>query len=404
MHSIDFDQIKACINVPPAAQRLLEKSEKEITFSLNLILYPEGLVDADAFVVYHNTARGPAKGGLRIWPTATLEHTRELAELMTYKTALVGVPFGGGKSAIRLDASKLPGANKTALVKEYVHMIQGELLSGAYVPAPDLGSNPSDMAVIYGETHIPESVTGKPPRVGGLPGRREATGYGVTHITALSCEALLGESIEGKRVAVQGFGNVGEWTCRFLAERGAKVVAVSDITGGIYSDSGIDIDRAVEHIERVGGLAGYEADAITNEELLGLSVDVLIPGAIEAVITEKNAHSVQARLIIEAANGPTTPGGEKILNERGIPIVPDILANSGGVTASYVEWRQAKSGAMTRAEETYATVAEQLEAAFYRVRELVKTRRVTDRVAAHVVAVGELIATMKDRGWLPSDG
>jgi len=203
---MDFDQIKACINVPPAAQRLLEKSEKEITFSLNLILYPEGLVDADAFVVYHNTARGPAKGGLRIWPTATLEHTRELAELMTYKTALVGVPFGGGKSAIRLDASKLPGANKTALVKEYVHMIQGELLSGAYVPAPDLGSNPSDMAVIYGETHVPESVTGKPPRVGGLPGRREATGYGVTHIAALSCEALLGESIEGKRVAVQGFG------------------------------------------------------------------------------------------------------------------------------------------------------------------------------------------------------
>lgn len=404
MHSIDFDQIKACINVPPAAQRLLEKSEKEITFSLNLILYPEGLVDADAFVVYHNTARGPAKGGLRIWPTATLEHTRELAELMTYKTALVGVPFGGGKSAIRLDASKLPGANKTALVKEYVHMIQGELLSGAYVPAPDLGSNPSDMAVIYGETHVPESVTGKPPRVGGLPGRREATGYGVTHIAALSCEALLGESIEGKRVAVQGFGNVGEWTCRFLTERGAKVVAVSDITGGIYSDSGIDIDRAVEHIERVGGLAGYEADAITNEELLGLNVDVLIPGAIEAVITEKNAHSVRARLIIEAANGPTTPGGEKILNERGIPIVPDILANSGGVTASYVEWRQAKSGAMTRAEETYATVAEQLEAAFYRVREIVKTRHVTDRVAAHVVAVGELIATMRDRGWLPSDG
>ena len=401
MHSIDFSQVKACIDVPPAAERLLGKSEKEITFSLNLILYPEGLVEADAYVVYHNTARGPAKGGLRIWPTVTQEHTRELAELMTYKTALVGVPFGGGKSGIRLDTSSLPGANKTALIKEYVHMIQGELLSGAYVPAPDLGSNPSDMAVIYGETHIPESVTGKPPRVGGLPGRREATGYGVAHIAALSAEVFLHQPIAGMRVAVQGFGNVGEWTCRFLAERGAKVVAVSDITGGVYCDTGIPIDRLSDYVLRTGGLAGCEGDPITNEQLLGLEVDMLIPAAIEAVVTEEIAQKVAARLVVEAANGPTTAGGEKILNARGIPIVPDILANAGGVTASYVEWRQAKSGAMTKAEETYDTVAEQLEVAFHRVREVAAKHQVTDRIAAQVVAVGELVATMRDRGWLP---
>ena len=401
MHSIDFSQVKACIDVPPAAERLLGKSEKEITFSLNLILYPEGLVEADAYVVYHNTARGPAKGGLRIWPTVTQEHTRELAELMTYKTALVGVPFGGGKSGIRLDTSSLPGANKTALIKEYVHMIQGELLSGAYVPAPDLGSNPSDMAVIYGETHIPESVTGKPPRVGGLPGRREATGYGVAHIAALSAEVFLHQPIAGMRVAVQGFGNVGEWTCRVLAERGAKVVAVSDITGGVYCDTGIPIDRLSDYVLRTGGLAGCEGDPITNEQLLGLEVDMLIPAAIEAVVTEEIAQKVAARLVVEAANGPTTASGEKILNARGIPIVPDILANAGGVTASYVEWRQAKSGAMTKAEETYDTVAEQLEVAFHRVREVAAKHQVTDRIAAQVVAVGELVATMRDRGWLP---
>lgn len=401
MHSIDFSQVKACIDVPPAAERLLGKSEKEITFSLNLILYPEGLVEADAYVVYHNTARGPAKGGLRIWPTVTQEHTRELAELMTYKTALVGVPFGGGKSGIRLDTSSLPGANKTALIKEYVHMIQGELLSGAYVPAPDLGSNPSDMAVIYGETHIPESVTGKPPRVGGLPGRREATGYGVAHIAALSADTFLHQPIAGMRVAVQGFGNVGEWTCRFLAERGAQVVAVSDITGGVYCDTGIPIDRLSDYVFRTGGLAGCEGDPITNEQLLGLEVDMLIPAAIEAVVTEEIAQKVAARLVVEAANGPTTAGGEKILNARGIPIVPDILANAGGVTASYVEWRQAKSGAMTKAEETYDTVAEQLEVAFHRVREVAAKHQVTDRIAAQVVAVGELVATMRDRGWLP---
>jgi glutamate dehydrogenase (NAD(P)+) len=402
MHTIDFEQVKACLDVPPAAERLLSKSEKEITFSLNLILYPEGLVETDAYVVYHNTARGPAKGGVRIWPTVTLEHTRELAELMTYKTALVGVPFGGGKSGIRLDPNKFPLANKTALMKEYVHMIHGELLSGAYVPAPDLGSTPSDMAVIYGETHMPESVTGKPPRVGGLPGRREATGYGVAHTAALSCEAFFGEPISGKRVAVQGFGNVGEWTCRFLCERGAKVVAVSDITGGTYREGGLPLDRVREHVRRQGGIAGCEGDAISNEELLALDVDILVPAAIEGVIHGGNAGAVSARLVVEAANGPITPAGERILNSRGIPIVPDILANSGGVTASYVEWRSAKSGAMTKAAETYATVAEQLEAAFHRVREVARRHRVTDRVAAQMVAVEELIATMRDRGWLPA--
>jgi len=186
MPTIDFDQVKACIDVPPTAERLLSKCEKEIRFSVNLLLHPHGLVEADAYVVYHNTARGPGKGGLRIWPTVTPEHTRALAELMTWKTALVGVPFGGAKSGICLDPSALPAANKTAIIKEYVHMISSELMSGAYVPAPDLGSTASDMAVIYGETHRPESVTGKPPRVGGLPGRREATGYGVARIARSS--------------------------------------------------------------------------------------------------------------------------------------------------------------------------------------------------------------------------
>jgi glutamate dehydrogenase (NAD(P)+) len=404
VHSVDFEQVKACIDVPSEAERLLAKSEKEISFSLNLILYPEGLVETDAYVVYHNTARGPAKGGVRIWPTVTLEHTRELAELMTYKTALVGVPFGGGKSGIRLDPDEFPVANKTALIKEYVHMIKEELMSGAYVPAPDLGSTPSDMAVIYGETHIPESVTGKPPRVGGLPGRRESTGYGVTHIAALSCQAFLGGAIEGKRVAVQGFGNVGEWTCRFLRDRGAKVVAVSDITGGVYCDTGIPIEAVCEHVRQEGGVAGCQGEAITNEQLLALPVDILVPAAIEGVIHQGNAQAVSARLIVEAANGPITPEGDRMLDARGIPVVPDILANSGGVTASYVEWRSAKSGVMTKAEETYATVAEQLEAAFHRVREMAETRHVRDRTAAQAVAVEELIATMRDRGWLPAEG
>jgi len=404
MPTIDFEQVKACIDVPPTAERLLSKCEKEIRFSLNLLLYPHGLVEADACVVYHNTARGPGKGGLRIWPTVTPEHTRALAELMTWKTALVGVPFGGAKSGICLDPSALPGASKTAIIKEYVHMISSELMSGAYVPAPDLGSTASDMAVIYGETHRPESVTGKPPRVGGLPGRREATGYGVARIAALASEALLSQPIDRTRVAVQGFGNVGGWTCRFLAAQGARICGIADLTGGVYREDGLPIEELSTHVGQKGGVAGFPGDAITNEELLALDVDLLIPAAVESVIDEHNAGEISARLVVEAANGPTTPAGESVLAGRGIPILPDILANSGGVVASYVEWHQAKSGAMTKKEETYQTVAEQLEAAFNRVRSTASSRRITDRVAAWVVAVDELIQTMRDRGWIPAAG
>ncbi len=402
MAVVDFALLKSVTDIPPDAERLLAKPEKEIHFSLNILVYPVGLIEADAYVVYHNTARGPAKGGLRFWPTVTLEHTRDLAELMTWKTALVGIPFGGGKSGVALDPRGMPPETKTAIIKEYVHMIAAELHSGAYVPAPDLGSTPSDMAVIYGETHLLESVTGKPPRVGGLPGRREATGYGVAHIAELASEAALGQPVAGQRVAVQGFGNVGEWTCRFLAERGAKVVAVSDLSGGLYRNTGLDIEKLVEHVRHTGQVAGGEGEAISNEELLELEVDLLIPAAVENVITEANAPRVHARMVIEAANGPTTPGGEAVLRQRGIPLLPDILANSGGVIASYVEWRQAKSGAMTRAEETYQTVAEQMDAAFAHVQETARVRGVPYRLAAQAVAVEELIATMRDRGWIPA--
>ena len=403
MPTLDFEKVKPHIDLPREAERLLSKSEKEIRFSLNLLLYPDGLIEADAYVVYHNTARGPAKGGLRIWPTVSLDHTRDLAELMTWKTALVGIPFGGGKSGICLDPRELPRAHKTALVKEYVHMISGEIRSGSYVPAPDLGSTPSDMAVIYGETHMPESVTGKPPRVGGLPGREEATGYGVVEVASLSCETFLKQPLSGTHVAVQGFGNVGKWTCHFLSERGATIVAVSDITGGVYRSDGIPIDELTAYVRRSGGVGGFPGDELTNEQLLSLDVDVLIPAAVENVIDDRNADAIHAKLIVEAANGPTTPAADPILERRGILLVPDILANSGGVVASYVEWRQAKSGAMTRAQETYAAIAEQLGAAFQKVLETAGSRRIPPREAAWVVAVAELVQTMRDRGWIPTD-
>jgi len=401
MEALDFALIGEHIDVPEAALRLMSKPEKEIRFSLNLLLDAPGFLEADAYVVYHNTARGPAKGGLRIWPGVTLDHTRALAELMTWKTALVGIPFGGGKSSISLDASGLSQPTKTAIIKEYVHVIRGELSSGAYIPAPDLGTSSADMAAIYGETHMLECVTGKPPRVGGLPGRKEATGYGVAHMVGLCCEHLLKCAPDRISVAVQGFGNVGEWTCRFLHEMGAKVVAVSDITGGVYREGGLDPDDLFRHLREGGRMAEYDGEAVTNEELLGIGVDVLVPAAVENVIDERTARSISARLVVEAANGPTTLEGETLLRERGVDLMPDILANSGGVIASYMEWQQARSGALGRADETRNTIAERLDAAFHGVIATASERQVTYRMAAQIAAVGELIATMRDRGWIP---
>ena len=274
--------------------------------------------------------RGPAKGGLRIWPSVTLEHTRTLAELMTWKTALVGIPFGGGKSGIALDPRQFPRANKSALIREFVHIIREELYAGSYVPAPDLGSNPSDMAVIYGETHMPESVTGKPPRVGGLPGRREATGYGVAYVTALASDTILKRGVDGLRVGVQGFGNVGEWTCRFLDQRGAKIVGVSDSEGGVHRSDGLPIEELAAYTTRNGSVAGFAGgDRITNEELLAADVDVLIPAAIEDAITEHNASRVSAKLVVEAANGPTTPGGDRIWSSAAYPSCPTFSPTAG---------------------------------------------------------------------------
>ena len=400
MSIINFEELKPFTPVPNAAERLLSKSEKEITFNLNLSLDDDDIIEADCYVIYWNTARGPAKGGIRFSPHVTLEETRVLAELMAWKTAISGIPFGGGKSGICLDAKKLSRFEKTAVVKEYVHMIALELLSGAYIPAPDLGTTPYEMAVIYGETHKLESVTGKPPTVGGLPGRREATGRGVAHSAFLTARDILKASPSQLTVAVQGFGNVGSWSAFFLHQMGARVIAVSDENGGIHNPRGLDIPALMKHIEARKRLEEYSADKVSNKDLLELKVDMLIPAAVENVLTKENAPRVAAKMIVEAANGPTTPEADAIFAGRKIPVVPDILANSGGVVASYVEWCKAKSGAITDAAETYKTVEDHITPPFAEMLALVAKHKITLRTAARIIALRELVTSMHDRGWI----
>lgn len=395
MSVVDFGLVTKYADVSNLAIQLLSKSDQEHYANLNL-KWDGQLIQADAYVVFHCTVRGLAKGGIRLADDVTLEETRRLAELMTYKCALARIPFGGGKSGICINPKTLCAEARRALVSEYVHVFGLFLNNGAYVPAPDIGTGPGDMATIFGCTHVPESVTGKPPRIGGLPGREEATGYGVASIVKASAAGMLGKDVSGLTVAVQGFGNVGRWTARLLHEWGARVVAVSDVTGALYMDGGLPI----ADMAGVNTLDEVALPKISREELLALPVDVLVPAAIGGVLTGDAASRVRAKLVVEAANDPTTAEGDQVLFERGIPVLPDILANAGGVVASYIEWRQAKSGSLTDKSETYAAIEKQLLPAYADVVALSAQKGISHRLAAQILAVQEVVESMRDRGWI----
>ncbi len=401
MASIDFARLSQWTEIPENARRLLERSERQIILNLNIRGAAGGLLMGDVYVVYHNTARGPAKGGIRISPAVTLEETTDLAERMVWKTALVKIPFGGGKSGIRIDGTTLSSLERADLIREYVHLLESDLLNGVYIPAPDLGSRPADMATIYGQTHILSSVTGKPPRLGGLPGRKEATGRGVAHAARLALERLLKRPVKGATVAVQGFGNVGSWAAKFLHDMGAKVVAVSDSTGGWINAKGMEIDPVMK-CSSVTGCLGPEriGDRITNAELLALDVDVLAPCAVENQLTGETAPAVRAKLVVEGANGPTTPEGDAALERAGVVAVPDFLANAGGVIASYIEWRNAKSGSITDTAEVFESIEKVVDDAFAEVESAAKDKKISLRRAAECVAVDEVVGAMQDRGWI----
>jgi len=352
------------------------------------------------YLVYHSAARGPpCKGGVRMSSDVTLDEVAQLAEIMTYKNALMDLPFGGAKSGIVADSNLSPEA-KQVIMEGYAHEIRNELLSGNYVPAPDLGTSPREMAVIFGETHIRESVTGKPIGVGGLPGRKEATGYGVSVISDRAVQEFLKKDISDVTVAVQGFGNVGSWACEFLSKMGAKIVGVSDVHGGTFQEDGINVEKLQEHFRVKGTVDGFGGSHITNQKLLGLDVDLLIPAAVGGVITGENAANIKADLIVEGANAPTTKEADEILLKNKKIVVPDFLANAGGVVASYDEWRKGKSGSKTKKEETFATIKETLFDAFEETLEYSMRKKVTLRKAALALAASRVIETMEARGWL----
>jgi glutamate dehydrogenase (NAD(P)+) len=340
-----FERAADHIGLGEDMREILRSSYREISVQVPVRMDDGNIVVFMGYRVQHNGARGPYKGGIRYHSTADLDEVRALAALMTWKTALVDLPFGGAKGGIQCEPHLMSQSEIQRMTRRFMLAISYVLGVNRDIPAPDLNTNAQTMAWMmdaYGQRYgyTPGIVTGKPVELGGSLGRDAATGRGVV-IVAEQAARYLNKPLEGATVAIQGFGNVGSWTARLILEHGCKVVAVSDVRGGIYAPEGLDIDRVRTHVQETGSVVACSGtEPVTNEDLLLLDVDWLIPAALGGVITARNADEIKAGVVVEAANHPVTPEADAILADRGIVVLPDIMANSGGVTVSYFEWTQ----------------------------------------------------------------
>jgi glutamate dehydrogenase (NAD(P)+) len=359
--------------------------------------------------VHHSTVMGPSKGGIRYSMDVTLDEVRALAMWMTWKCALVNLPYGGAKGGVLVNPKSLSQTELERLTRRYASELIPLISPHSDIPAPDMGTNPQMMAWImdtYSMTvgySVPAIVTGKPLNIGGSQGRTEATGHGVIMCMV---EALKQQhdyhQPQDIRVAIQGFGNVGSHAADYAYELGYKVIAVSDVMGGIHNPNGLNIPAVRRHVARTGSIVDFPgAEAVTNAELLTLDCDVLIPAAMEGQITRHNADYIQARMIVEGANGPTTPEADDILNDRGVYVVPDILANSGGVIVSYFEWVQDLQAFFWDQEEIFRQLQRILTRAFDSTTRTAEEHGVDMRTAAQITAIKRVADAMATRGFYP---
>ncbi len=389
-----------------------------------ILAYPERLIQVrlpvkmddgtvKVFIAWrsqHNSALGPYKGGVRYHPNTDAHEVIALSMWMTWKNSLAGLPYGGGKGGIRVDPHKLSQSELMRLSKAYFEAISDLVGVDQDIPAPDVYTNPQTMAWYFDAySRIKRGqyfgvVTGKPLELGGLQTRIIATGFG-TAVAARELAKKLWGGLEGKVVAVQGYGNAGYYAAKFLHEWGAKIIAVSDSKGGILVESGLDPDEVLKVKRETRSVINFpNAKRITNEELLELDVDILVPAAIENVITEANADKIKAKAIVEAANGPTTPEAEEILTKKGIIVVPDILANAGGVIMSHIEWVNNRMGGWITEEEARNRLEQKMMNNFAKVWDYWQTKLDTSkynmRAAAYAIAVDRVVRAMKLRGWI----
>ena len=398
-----FDKAADAIDLPEDERLLLKTPFREIQVEVPVRMTDGKIEVFLGYRVQHNTARGPMKGGLRFHPHVDIDEARSLASLMTWKTALVDVPFGGAKGGITCNPKLLTHKELEHLTRRFTTRIGLAWGLHTDIPAPDVNTNAQVMAWIMDEYsqrygYTPGIVTGKPLALGGSPGREAATGRGVSIITRAACKEF-GIELKGARVAIQGFGNVGSWTAKLLGEMGARIVAVSDASSGLFSGDGLPVEDLFRYAAERRTIEGFgSGEDISNDDLLTLDCDILIPAALGGSITQENARDVKARMIVEAANSPVTTIADAILEERGVPIVPDILANAGGVTVSYFEWVQNIQALAW--DETH--VNEQLEKfmsrAYQRVVSVMRQKKVVMRTAAFSIAIGLVAEAERLRG------
>lgn len=399
-----FEEAATILGLDQNIYNVLKYPAKTVIVNLPVIMDDGTVQNFEGFRVIHSQALGPSKGGIRYSMDVHLDEVKALAAWMTWKCAVVGIPYGGGKGGIKCDPRSMSKGELERLTRAYAGAMRDVIGPEKDIPAPDMNTGPQEMAWIVDEyskihgSYQPGVITGKPLVLGGSLGRVEATGRGVM-VTCRAAMGKLGINPTDAKCAVQGFGNVGSISAKLIRMQGLKIVAISDVSGGYYDPNGIDIDAAIEYrSNNKGTLDGFKADKITNEELLELNVDVLVPAAMEDQITKHNADAIKAKLIVEGANGPTSANADIILNKNNVMVVPDILANAGGVTVSYFEWVQNRLGYYWTEERVNRRADRTMKSAFEKVYAASQKYGVSMRISAYIVAIDAVAKAQAFRG------
>lgn len=399
-----FDQAAKRMRVDPTWLEIIKQPRRSVIVKLPIQMDDGSFKVFTGYRVQHSIVRGPAKGGIRYHQDVTLDEVSALAAWMTWKCAVVGIPFGGGKGGIACDPTKMSKGELERLTRRYTSELIDVMGPESDVPAPDVNTNEQTMAWImdtysmHARHTVTSAVTGKPLDLGGSLGRVEATGRGVL-FTIREAAKHLGIDMSGATVAVQGFGNVGSVAADLLYDNECRIVAVSDVGGGIQNKNGINIKKLLPHVKRTRSVVKFPGTKpISNKDLLELECDILVPAALENVITEENAPRVEAKIVAEGANGPVIPKADKILDKKGAFVIPDILCNAGGVTVSYFEWVQDRMGYFWSEEEVNRKLEEIMNKAFAEVLQISCAKKVNMRMAAFMLAIKRVLQVFKERG------
>lgn len=402
-----FNRAADYLDLEPSMRRVLENAKRQLIVSIPVKMDGGDVQVFEGFRVQHNIARGPAKGGIRYHPNVTLDEVKALASWMTWKCATVGIPYGGGKGGVICDPKSLSRNELERLTRRYAFEIAPIIGPDRDIPAPDVYTDEQTMAwimdtisMVRGHTEL-GVVTGKPISLGGSQGRAEATARGCLYALREACR-VKGMTLKDSRVAVHGFGNAGANIARLVAADGARVVAACDSKTGIYCESGIDVDQALKQKETTKSLAGIKGTKeVAPEDMIGIDCDILLPSALENAITLKNVGQVKAKIIAELANGPTTPGADRVLDDEGVFLIPDILANAGGVTVSYYEWVQDQYSFFWSENQINTTLEQTINTAFKSVHETAQHYNTEMRTGAYILAVSRVAEATRVRGIFP---